>query len=626
MCWRASVLGLSAWVTLAAGAHATPLPIQSFFTPPVSRGAQLSPSGGFLALVEHSDGADRVSVIDLSTHQKTTILKSSDGRPIDWIRWKGDERLVAGVAREGRHARGAAEGDQDRSGELLTALDRDGGRPVALAAGEASAARAAEAQRLADPLRADPNHVLVAAPNAKGVASLWKVDVQSGAAAFVSLADDDPDDRLPGGAMVVRYDHRPAADFDVLGPAQGPHTAYVALQPRDETDGDTASLRIYDFKRHTFSDPVWPALQYDVSDVVYHDGDRALAGVCYTADTYTCDFKDAPLNADYRRASAALHNERNLTPLSMSDDARYWLFGVSGPNEPGAYYVFDRRTGRMTLAANRQPGLPASKLGTMQRFVYVARDGTGIPGYITRPPGAPKGPLPMIVMPHGGPEARDTFAFDIWAQVFATRGYLVFQPNFRGSSGYGRIFAEAGYGQWGGRMQDDITDGVHELIAARKADPKRICIFGASYGGYAALYGGAQTPDLYKCVASFAGVADLKSLVQWEHDTKGHEARFRYASRAIGDPKKDAAKLKTSSPLTYAQGYRSPVLLIHGSRDAAVPVIQSQTMAKALTKAGKPVRLIVYDGEGHADWTPADEQSALTELSAFFESHIAPAS
>ncbi len=121
-------------------------------------------------------------------------------------------------------------------------------------------------------------------------------------------------------------------------------------------------------------------------------------------------------------------------------------------------------------------------------------------------------------------------------------------------------------------------------------------------------------------------MADLKSLVQWEHDTKGHEARFRYASRAIGDPKKDAAKLKTASPLTYAQGYRSPVLLIHGSRDAAVPVIQSQTMAKALTKAGKPVRLIVYDGEGHADWTPADEQSALTELSAFFESHIAPAS
>ena len=625
MSWRVSVWGLCLGVTLSAAAHATPLPIQSFFTPPVSRGAQLSPGGGFLALIEHEGGQDRVSVIDLTAHRKSIALKSRDGRPIHWVRWKGDERLVAGMARD---ANGGDADDQGRDREeLLTALDRDGGRAVALAPSAPGAKPRADAVRMADSLRSDPPHVLVPAPDPHGGSSLWKLDVHSGAAEFVSRADDDPDDRLPGGAMVVRYDHKgPApADFDVLGPGQDAHTAYVALQPRSEADGDTPSVRVYDFKNRSFSAPIWPALKYEVSDVVYHEGDRALAGVCYTADTYVCEFKDRALEADYRRASAALHDERSLTPLGMSDDARFWLFGVSGPNQPGAYYVFDRQSGRMALAADRQPGLPASKLGAMERFTYVARDGTRIPGYLTRPPGAPKGPLPMIVMPHGGPEARDSFSFDIWAQVFATRGYLVFQPNFRGSSGYGRAYAEAGYGQWGAAMQDDITDGVRQLIASGRADGRRICIFGASYGGYAALYGGATTPELYKCVASFAGVSDLKALVQWEHDTKGHEPRFHYAQRAIGDPKKDAARLIAASPITYAAHYGPPVLLIHGARDVSAPVIQSQMMEKALQRAGRPARLIVYDDEGHADWTPADEQSALTELAAFFQSHIAPA-
>ena len=276
--------------------------------------------------------------------------------------------------------------------------------------------------------------------------------------------------------------------------------------------------------------------------------DRALAGVCYTADTYVCEFKDAKLQADYGKAQAAFGGKAGLTPLSMSDDGRFWLFGVRAPTDPGAYYVFDRHTGTMSLVANRHPDLTADRLAPMEAFKYRARDGLMIPAYLTRPPGAPAGkPLPLIVMPHGGPEARDSLDFDIWAEFFATRGYLVLQPNFRGSAGYGHKYAEAGYHQWGGKMDDDITDGVQQLIKSGQADRSRICIFGASFGGYAALYGGAKTPELYKCVASFAGVADLNALVNWEHATKGHEGRYRYAVSSIGDPSKDAARLTTAS-------------------------------------------------------------------------------
>ena len=631
MRWRAGLAGLLAGSFLAGASHSAPLPIQAFFSPPASRGAQLSPSGRYLALVERAAGHDVVDIIDLDTHETSRALSPKDGRAVDWVRWKGDDRIVTGLSPTSRAPSGPMSDDDPpvRPDETLTALDRDGGRAMTLSPG--AAAKTGEKLRIADPLSRDPSHVILASANVKGGVSLWKVDVRSGSAEFVKSGQDnhDDDDGFPGGTMVVRYDHKSAAseaDFDLLGPADGPHRAYVALQPRSKADGDTASVRIYDFERKTFSDPVWSALPYDVSDVVYHEGDRALAGVCYTADTYACQFKNAALQADYQAAAASFHDPRSLTPMSMSDDGRYWLFGVQGPTEPGAYYVFDRKTKTMILAANRHPGLPAAKLATMQAYVYQARDGTQITGYLTRPPGTTDSQaLPLIVMPHGGPEARDSLGFDIWAEFFATRGYLVFQPNFRGSSGYGRKFAEAGYGQWGGRMDDDITDGVRQLIQSGRAEKDRICIFGASFGGYAALYGGAQTPDLYKCVASFAGVADLNALVNWEHTTKGHEGRYLYAVRSIGDPARQFSKLKTRSPITYVSGYRPPVLLIHGADDRSVPVEQSQMMQRALQRAGKDVRLVVYPHEGHTDWTPTDEQAALTEIDAFISTHIAPA-
>ncbi len=569
-----------------------------------------------------------VDVIEVSSRQKTIALAPKDGRRVDDVHWKGDDRILAALAPAGRGHADDEDGPPSRAGETLIAVDRDGGKAVTLEAGTAGASKAPQRLRLADSLARDPAHVLLAAVNGKGGVNLWKVDVHSGSVEAVRAGEEVHQDFAPG-SMVVRYDHRAPSsdDFDVLGPVEGSgHKAYVSLQPRSPADGDTATLRIYDFDRKTFSDPLWQALPYDVSDVVYHEGDKALAGVCYTADTYVCDFKDAKLEADYKKAEAAFDDRAGLTPLSMSDDGRFWLFGVRSPTDPGAYYVYDRQRASMTLVANRHPDLTADRLAPMQAIRYRARDGMMIPAYLTRPPGAPSGkPLPLIVMPHGGPEARDSLDFDIWAEFFATRGYLVLQPNFRGSAGYGRKYAEAGYGQWGGKMDDDITDGVMHLIKSGQADKSRICIFGASFGGYAALYGGARTPELYKCVASFAGVADLNALVNWEHATKGHEGRYRYAVRSIGDPAKEAARLAAASPVTYASSYRPPVLLIHGADDTSVPVAQSKLMQAALRKAGKDVRLVIYPHEGHTDWTPTDEQAALTEIAAFIESHIDPA-
>ena len=197
--------------------------------------------------------------------------------------------------------------------------------------------------------------------------------------------------------------------------------------------------------------------------------------------------------------------EASVGMVSWSDDRKRIVVKTLGPSNPGAYYLCDLTSGEVSPIGLVNPSLPAVELGETTVIKYTARDGARIAGYLTLPPGKGKKGLPMIMLPHGGPEIRDYLRFDHWVQFLANRGYAVFQPNFRGSGGYGRAFTEQGYRQYGRRMQDDITDGLKALIADGTADSKRVCIVGASYGGYAALAGGAFTPELYKCVVSNRG-------------------------------------------------------------------------------------------------------------------------
>ena len=203
------------------------------------------------------------------------------------------------------------------------------------------------------------------------------------------------------------------------------------------------------------------------------------------------------------------------------------VVAVDGPKKPLTYYLLDRTTHNAQVIASSYPGLDAADLGEMKPYPYKARDGLDIHSYLTLPPGSAGRNMPLVVMPHGGPDARDMLGFDWMGQFFASRGYAVFQPNYRGSSGYGHKFTEAGLHQWGLKMQDDITDGVKKLIADGIVDPRRVCIVGGSYGGYAALAGATFTPDLYACAVSFAGVSDLPKMLQTERNESGQELADR---------------------------------------------------------------------------------------------------
>ena len=237
------------------------------------------------------------------------------------------------------------------------------------------------------------------------------------------------------------------------------------------------------------------------------------------------------------------------------------------------------------------------------------------------PPGAATKDLPVVILPHGGPESRDVAEFDWLSQFLASRGYAVLQPQFRGSVGYGEKFRQAGYRQWGGLMQDDVSDGVRHLIATGVADPSRVCIVGASYGGYAALAGAAFTPELYACAVSISGVSDLPAMIGSTKKNYGSDSdSVAYWIDHIG-PATDPNTI-AKSPARSASTVRAPVLLLHGADDSVVPIQQSKAMQRALLEAGKPVTFVTLTGEDHWLSRSATRTRVLQELETFLAEHL----
>jgi dipeptidyl aminopeptidase/acylaminoacyl peptidase len=261
----------------------------------------------------------------------------------------------------------------------------------------------------------------------------------------------------------------------------------------------------------------------------------------------------------------------------------------------------------------------------VRRLTYEAADGLKIPAYLTLPAGKPEKNLPLIVLPHGGPAVRDTAEFDWWSQALADQGYAVLRPNYRGST-VTRGFLEAGFGQWGRKMQTDLSDGVRYLVKNGIADPARVCIVGGSYGGYAALAGVTLDPAVYRCAVSVAGISDLARMLKWEDDNRGVGDRrtLRYWDRfwGVSGPKDPA--LDAISPIKHIDAVHVPVLLIHGRDDTVVPFDQSQVMFDALRRAGKDVQLVTLKHEDHRLSRSETRLQMLQATVAFLRAHNPP--
>lgn len=349
---------------------------------------------------------------------------------------------------------------------------------------------------------------------------------------------------------------------------------------------------------------------------LFDERSRQLAGYVEEGDVPAYRFFDAQRQKVIAAASKAFPRKQ-VRVHDWNDLFNTLVVETQGEGDPGTWWHVSISTGKAMILGSSYKLAPQA-VAPVRVVSYKSGDGLDISAVLTVPPGLPEKNLPIVVMPHGGPGARDYPVFDWWVQALASRGYAVLQPNFRGSTGYGAAFERAGRGEWGRRMQSDISDGLAYLASAGIADPRRACIVGSSYGGYAALAGVTLQKGIYRCAASVAGISDLARMVATENRESGANATLMRVLRQELGAGRD---LRDASPIRFADVADAPVLLVHGKDDTVVDYDQSADMAKALQRAGKSVEFVTLAGEDH--WlSRSDSRLAMLEaVVAFVEKH-----
>ncbi|HUG52767.1 MAG TPA: alpha/beta fold hydrolase [Vicinamibacteria bacterium] len=364
-----------------------------------------------------------------------------------------------------------------------------------------------------------------------------------------------------------------------------------------------------------------PLRRVDFGNASFSEATDELVATSYQDDRTRVYFRDKAFEADYRLLERKLP-EREISIGSSTADDRLWFVTATSDVDPGERYLFDRRTKALTSQYKVRERIPREHMAAMKAIRYASSDGLEIPAFLTLPRGVAAKGLPVIVLPHGGPWARDNWGFSNLAQFLANRGYAVLQPNFRGSTGYGKTFLNAGNRQWGDRMQDDITWGVKHLVGEGIADPRRVGIMGGSYGGYATLAGVAFTPDLYAAAVSIVGPSNLITLLDsippyWE------AGRIIFHER-LGNPKDPEGRkqLERQSPLNSAARIRTPLLVAQGANDPRVKKAESEQIVIALRDRGFPVEYVLAPDEGHGFARPVNSMSLFAATEAFFQKHL----
>jgi dipeptidyl aminopeptidase/acylaminoacyl peptidase len=410
--------------------------------------------------------------------------------------------------------------------------------------------------------------------------------------------------------------------FESCGPLQFHKDNRRVYMVTNKGEPDLIRLVLFDAETKTEelveSDP---ENQVDFGNAIFSEKTDELVGTVYVGDRRRVYFRDPAFRADYEWLKGRLPG-MELGLAGSTADERRWMITASSDTEPGERYLFDRDGKTLTKQYRVFEKLPRQHLAPMKPIRYKSSDGLEIPAYLTVPKGVASRDLPLLVVPHGGPWARDEFGYDSMAQFFANRGYAVLQPNFRGSAGYGEKFLNAGNNEWGQKMQDDLTWGVKHLIAEGVADPKRVGILGGSYGGYATLAGVAFTPDVYAAAVSIVGPSNLITLLDsippyWEAGRKMFHVRMGDPTTAEGK-----AQLERQSPLNSADKIRTPLLVVQGANDPRVKKAESDQIVVALRDRGFPVEYLVAPDEGHGFARPVNNMAMFAMAEKFLAKHL----
>jgi dipeptidyl aminopeptidase/acylaminoacyl peptidase len=641
----------------AAIAAVAPPSAEAFFENPAFSGALISPDGNYLAAKIGAKGKrNMLAVVDLATKKAQIVAHFSD-TDIGNVQWVNAQRLLFDTA-----DREAAQGDADYAPGLY-AVDRDGGRFKQLASRMGEGLKISSAQRdmlpwhtamlqQTGPQDSDWAYVNDQVVDNRGIIEhvrLLRVNTVTGRTQSVErpgdvqfwLLDQEGRPRLAGMidkdevSIKVRDNEsapwRNLATFKAFGLTHGVmrpvafgggDTLYVEAQH----GADKRSIYRVDLASGKMDEQPLITLEgYDFTGrLVVRDG--KLAGVHYLQDGEGTQWFDPALQALQADIDKALPQTVNMLELPADVKASNVLVRAFSDVCPASYYVYDRNTKILNKVGDTYPAIAPEQMGHQEQVRIRARDGMEVPVMLTLPSQKAAQKLPMVVLVHGGPYLRGTrWAWDPEVQFLASRGYAVLQPEFRGSAGYGQRLFVAGWQQWGLKMQDDIADAAKWAIAKGYADPKRICIAGASYGGYATLMGLVNDPGLYRCGVEWAGVTDINLLFtgHWMYRDDASVTYRRYGMPVmIGDVEKDAARFKATSPIEQADRIRQPLLMAHGGADLRVPLVHGLKMRDAVQRNNKQVEWIEYAQEGHGWYLPSSRIDFWNRVEAFLQRNI----
>lgn len=622
------------------------IPISEFNKMPMVAQPSVSPDGKNIATIVNSEDKTQVAIIPFNDPSKMSIIVALGGDKfrIDSIDWANNERILITVSQPFK-----AYGLQLRTSHIYSA-SLDGKDVIELKKRLHRKATAEEFYRnspnLLSLLKDEPNHILVTINDIRdnNYSSVFKVDIR----------DSSYEKYLPNGKLITSWnvdskgqvlmaygtDEDTTTDKRYFYTRKGNESDWELVKVTESYASETFSPRLFepktnsvivvsDYKlgkdalwRYSISSGEYTLLGeapdgFDIEDaiIVEESGERKVVGFSYVDDFLKrIYFADDSQSLNQQIADLFLKNGLQASLFHWnSDKTRYIISAVSDTN-PTQYFLFDRKNPKLTPWYGTFPSLAKYELSSVLRIEFQARDGMTLFGYLTLPKGV-KNP-PLVVHPHGGPYGiRDTQYFNPFVQLFASRGYAVLQVNYRGSGGYGNRYHTNGYEQWGKKMQTDLEDGVLWVKEKGFANTQRSCIAGASYGGYAALAAGYQTPDLFKCIVSIAGVGDMSEQVKmWR------KKRLRsYIQNAVNP---NDENLQGISPQFHADKFKAPVLLIHGQMDTRVSYRQSEKMYEALQAAGKDVDYKLFKFGTHYLNDAVNRREAMGLMIEFIDKHL----
>jgi dipeptidyl aminopeptidase/acylaminoacyl peptidase len=628
---RGPLFGLAVLASLTAAAHAAPPPLEAYGRLPHVEQVSLSPNGDKFAMIELTENSRRVLIAPVDGGSPMTFdfpLKDKIRR----VDWAGDEHVVV-TASATLH-----------DGAVFTVDALEIPEVVVFPLNNKPSFVVFKSQPHVLPMVADEfGYAQIGgrwfgyfgAVSANMGRGLYKVDLDTGQADPVRVSNGPVQSLAvgPDGSILARtfYFAKTGAWQINSGRSDNVILSGHSLTGNPTINGlgrSSDTLLVYN------PDPTVEALQVvplaggptapagsDAAGLLFDRASQLWIGKVIQGDVPKTVLFSEQAQAKLDSALKAF-SKYNVSLVSYDAKFDHLIVFTDGGDDSGTYWLVDGVKHSAESIGQAYPEVKEADVGPFRIFDWKAQDGLEEHGVLTLPPGRPAHGLPVVVLPHGGPQQRDYLGFDWWAEAFASRGYAVFQPNFRGSEGYGRAFVHAGHGQWGRKMQTDISDGLAALVAQGIVDAKRACIVGASYGGYAALAGVTVQNGLYRCAVADAGVSDLQRMLKYEDARGGYRGpttSLRYWRQFMeGDTRADDS-LDEISPAKLANHADAPILLIHGKDDSVVPFDQSLEMQAALKRAGKPVEMVVMPNEDHWLSRPETRLSMLTAAVAFVQ-------